>query len=77
MPSRLGDNWHLAVTAAAVGKKKKKKKQEEGGRAGSRLQDPARAHMPDREQLRDGGWLRARTSVVTLSGSCALFLKHE
>lgn len=42
--SRLGDNWHLAVTEAAVGEKK----HEEAGRSGSHLLDPAHAHVNEK-----------------------------
>lgn len=48
--SRLGDNWHLAVTAAAVGGKS----HEEEGRSGSHLRDPAHAYVNEKRQLRDG-----------------------
>lgn len=44
-------------------------------RSGSHLLDPAHAHV--NEKITATGWLRAWTSVVTLSGSCAFFLKHE
>lgn len=44
-------------------------------RSGSHLLDPAHTHV--NEKITATGWLRAWTSVVTLSGSCAFFLKHE
>lgn len=73
--SRLGDNWHLAVTAAAAVGKKKKPTMGKRVRSGSHLLDPAHTHV--NEKITATGWLRAWTSVVTLSGSCAFFLKHE
>lgn len=73
--SRLGDNWHLAVTAAAAVGKKKKTTMGKRVRSGSHLLDPAHTHV--NEKITATGWLRAWTSVVTLSGSCAFFLKHE
>lgn len=45
--SRLGDNWHLAVTATAVGEKTRTT-HEEGSRSGFHLLDPAHAHVNEK-----------------------------
>lgn len=45
--SRLGDNWHLAVTAAAVGGKNTHT-HGEGGRSGFHLLDPAHAYVNEK-----------------------------
>lgn len=71
--SRLGDNWHLAVTAAAVGEKK----HTHMGKGVGLVFICWIRHMPMWMKNNSYRWLSAWTSVVTLSGSCAFFLNHE